>query len=347
MEKQKKTIWPLIGNRHVSSFLEKSLAADNLAGAYIFLGPRDLGKSAAALFFARAVLCQKRPAGSFAAPCGRCQSCARFAGAESGSLEFAHGDFHLLKKSPDKKNISVEEVRDFIRLLSLSSFLGSYKIGLIKEAEFLSQEAANALLKTLEEPRPKTVIILTVARLENLPKTVISRSQVLRFAPVKLAEIHDFLIEEKKFSRTSALNSARLSLGRPALAAKFSEDSEFRAAYDSAASCFLDFFRQGAAAHFLAIDSLLSGRGQEEGQAKKVSEILSVWRGLGRDLLLFSSGQGFLAQNGGRTADLEKISQARPRDFWPDFLRRISAAEEYLRANVNPRLVLEGLAVGL
>jgi len=229
MEKPLKNKWPLVGNRQVSDFLEKSVVAGNLASAYIFFGLKDLGKTAAAVYFAQTLLCQKHQTGVFAPPCGECSSCSRFSSKNSDSqnLEVTHGDFHVLRKKSDKKNISVEDVREFIRLLSLSSFLGSYKIGLIKEAENLSQEAANALLKTLEEPRLKVIIILTVSRLDILPKTILSRSQILRFAPVKFSEIHDFLMKEKNFTRDVALNAAKLSLGRPALAAKFAEDRDF------------------------------------------------------------------------------------------------------------------------
>ena len=157
--------WPGVGNRHVTDFLEKSLQSGRLSSSYIFLGPQDIGKTAAAIHFAASLLCQNRPEGSYAHPCLDCPSCRQMKGS-SGGLETVHGDFHFLRRADGKKNISIEDTREFIRLLSLSSFFNSYKIGIVKDADSLSLDAANALLKTLEEPQAKVVIMLTVSRLE-------------------------------------------------------------------------------------------------------------------------------------------------------------------------------------
>jgi DNA polymerase-3 subunit delta' len=343
-----KNFWPLVGNRAATEFLEKSAAADNLAGTYIFCGPKDLGKTAAAVFFSQALLCQKRRSGIFSAPCGQCSSCQRFFQENGGESDLAavHGDFHVLKRNQDKKNISVEEVREFIKVLSLSSFLGSYKIGLIKEAEDLNQEGANALLKTLEEPRQKVIIILTVSRLEVLPKTILSRGQILRFAPVGFSEIQDFLTAKKNFSRDKAMDAAKLSLGRPALAVKFAEDKEFRDAYSSAAECFLKFFDQGIFRRFKDIDFLLSSGGTDN-QLERVSGIIGIWRGLGRDFLLSSLSSEYLAQNYDRLEDIRKISRSRERSFWLRLLENLDSADDYLRANVNPHSVLEKIAAAI
>ena len=348
MNKESQKSWPLVGNRKISDFLEKSLAAGKLAGAYIFYGPKDLGKTAAAMFFAKTLLCHRRQDNIFAAPCGKCSSCQSFmTESKSQNLETAHSDLHILKKNSDKKNISVEETREFIRELSLSSFSGGYKVGIIKEADSLNQESANALLKTLEEPRPKVVIILTVSRLDILPKTIISRSQVLRFAPVDFSEICDFLITERNFSRDAALRAAKLSLGRPALAAKFAENSDFHNDYTEAVDCFLGFFKGGIFKRLKNIDSLLASKNSASGAAEKTLNIISIWRGVARDLLLISVSSGNLAQNYNKLTDLEEVGQKYQHYFWPGLIKKIDLAEEYVRANVNPRLALEGIAIGI
>lgn len=343
MKVEKINNWPLVGNNQITEFLEKSLASGNLAGTYIFCGPKDLGKNVTAEFFAQTILCSNKQTGAFSFPCGKCESCRLFLSKQSDDI--AHGDFHILKKKEEKKNILVEEVRDFISAMSMSSFLGAHKIGLIKEADNLNQEGANALLKTLEEPRSKVVIILTVSRLDSLPKTIISRSQVLRFSPVNSSNIHDFLVNEKNFSRDAALNAAKISLGRPALAAKFAEDREFRLDYSAAVDCFLGFFRQGIAQRFKNIESLLSGR--DKGKINKASEIISIWRGLGRDILLTSSGVGNLIQNHDKKESLEDTQSLKSTNYWIEFLRKIDLAESQLSSNVNPQLVLEGLAASI
>jgi DNA polymerase III subunit delta' len=181
--------WPLVGNKQITEFLEKAIIKNELAGTYIFQGIDDLGKSTVARYFAQILLCQDRKSTDIL-PCGLCPSCHSFKTGQNNNETnedmLMHGDCHIIKKDDDKKNISIEQVRDFIRVLSMSSFLGNYKIGIIKQADTLSLEAANALLKTLEEPNEKVVIILITPDLETLPETIVSRSQVLNFYPVKL-----------------------------------------------------------------------------------------------------------------------------------------------------------------
>ncbi len=135
-----------------------------LAQTYVFAGPRDLGKSSLALAFARNLWRQDR-------------------GVEVSQDDFTslNSDLYILDKEPEKKQISVEQARDFIKRLSLSSFSNSYKIGIIKEATTLSIEAQNALLKTLEEPKDKVIIILLIEDTSVLMPTILSRSQVLYF----------------------------------------------------------------------------------------------------------------------------------------------------------------------
>jgi DNA polymerase-3 subunit delta' len=179
MENDKfKINWPLVGNRHITDFLEKAINANKVNGSYIFYGPDDLGKSTFVRYFAKILLCKKETGNL---PCGICPSCISFKVINEADREkedsehIAHGDCHILEKAKDKKNISIEQVREFIRVLCMSSFFGSYKIGIIKQAETLSQEAANALLKTLEEPREKVIVVLLVKNLEFLPKTIVSQ----------------------------------------------------------------------------------------------------------------------------------------------------------------------------
>ena len=169
MKKGKITFtWPLVGNFQIIEFLERSIVNDKVAGTYIFNGPDNLGKTTVARYFAQCLLCQNRQSGQGNLPCGQCPSCLQFqvrdqellSGIDQEEIADAHGDFHIIKRAKDKKNITVEQVREFINILSMSSFLGFYKIGLIKHAESLSLEGANALLKTLEETKDLVVIIL-------------------------------------------------------------------------------------------------------------------------------------------------------------------------------------------
>ena len=359
-KKQAKLNWPLIGNSHIIDFLSKSIVNNKVANAYIFLGPQDLGKTTVASYFAKSLLCQSQAKfrkGDIVSPCGECVSCQAFARIKKSNFGqnqeedsgIIHGDFHLVEREKDKKNISIEQAREFIKGLNLSSFLGSYKVGIIKEADSLSLEAANALLKTLEEPKEKVVIILIAANLESIPATIISRSQVLNFYPVKTDIIHNYLVDEHKVSRSLAKNLSKISLGRPALAVKFLKDKDFYKDYADKAKIFLDFARQDINERFSGIEKIIgSGFSGQEG-SKRALRILEIWQGVARDLLLLDLGQKDLIQH---HIMAEELTRQREK-FSPGtavlikIIKNLEAGKEYLKANVNPKLVLENISINL
>jgi DNA polymerase-3 subunit delta' len=345
--KQEKKDWPLVGNSHIIEFLSKNIAKGAESGSYIFYGAEDLGKTTLAAYFAKTILCQKR--GKENNACGDCPSCLRFnqgAAAENKQINFSHSDLFLVEKAEEKKNISIDQIRDFIRQLSLSSFLNSYKIGIIKDAHFLSLDAANALLKTLEEPKNKVIIILITSNLDNLPLTIISRSQILRFRPVKTDIIYDYLISNCGAKRSVAQNLSRLSLGRPALAAKFFENKNFLEDYSRKVNNFLEFFQKDISERFFSINSLL---GRETGQesVRTAQKELDIWLAITRDLLLFRFGQGDLTQHWAENKELEAISRKINTKQLLEISKNIKAGKNYLEANVNPRAVMENIAVNI
>lgn len=344
--------WPIIGNRHITLFLEKSIANGKATGAYIFLGPNNLGKTTVATFFAKSLLCEKKEEGMFNSPCEECLSCQQIKrnkkdNGEGGVFRILHGDFHLVRREKDKKNISIEQIREFIKILGMSSFLGSYKIGVIKNAESLSTEAANALLKTLEEPKERVVIVLIASSLDGIPATIVSRSQVLNFYPVKNDIIYDFLVKSRNCSRSLAKNISRLSIGRPALAIKFLEDKEFYNNYLEEASLFLNFFNQDINERLKEIEKLIGREMVGRENVKKSLSILGVWQGLVRDLLLLYSGSDNLIQHEVAIKKLKEINKKFDKKNLLTLNKVLRKGEDYIKMNVNPKLVLENIVCNL
>lgn len=340
--------WPLIGNRHITLFLEKSIANGKVAGTYIFLGPNNLGKTTVATFFAKSLLCEKKEEGRFSPPCEDCSSCQQIRRSkkeegEEGVFRILHGDFHLVRREKDKKNISIEQIREFIKILGMSSFLGSYKIGVVKNAEVLSQEAANALLKTLEEPKERVVIILIASSLEGLPATIVSRSQVFNFYPVKNDIIYDFLIKSPDCPRSLAKNISRLSVGRPALAIKFLEDEEFYKDYLAKANSFLGLFDQDVNERLREVESLIGREGARGENVKRTLSLLGIWQGLVRDLLLLYAGSDNLIQHEVMGEKLRQISKRFNKNSLLALNKILKTGEDYIKMNVNPKLVLENI----
>ena len=354
--KTKNKAWPLVGNGHIIDFLSKSIKNNNLAGSYIFYGPDNLGKTTVANFFAQTLLCENRKADSF---CGECLSCKKFLIKREDSSEGVdfggvHSDFYLIKKESDKKNISIEQAREFIRKLSMSSFLNSYKIGIVKHADSLSIGASNALLKTLEEPKDKVVVILVTSNIDAIPATIASRSQILKFNPVSSDIIYDHLINDHRASRSSAKKFSSICLGRPALAIKFLQDSEFYNTYLERVSVFLNFFNEDLNERFRTIDGLIDKKKmnnkKESGNqelVKLTSRIIEIWMGLTRDMLLLEFNRADIVQH---KINEKELIGARTKVTSVKLLKIIESlqkADIYLRANVSPKLVLENVAVNI
>jgi DNA polymerase-3 subunit delta' len=331
--------WKLIGNEQAAAYLDRSIASNKLAQSYIFSGPEDLGKSTVALSFARKLLCQGLLANQ---ACGSCSSCLRFDTAlkHAGQSEFDyyHSDLTMVRLPEGKKNISVEQIRDLVRALSKSSFSNSYKIGIIKQAEAMSIEAANALLKTLEEPKQKVIIILVVNDIDLLPKTISSRCQVVRFRLVKTEAIHDFLVDKLGANRSVAKNIAHFSAGRPALALKyFFQEDVFNKA-SGRAELFFDLLAKSRYERFQIVQSL---------KDDNAYQILRSWQGAARDLLMLFNMQDNLVQN---EMSVGKIRECAKKFDATKVMRIMKDIEEsimFLQANVSPALCLEKLAVSI
>jgi DNA polymerase III subunit delta' len=360
LKKNDQLNWPLVGNRQITEFLDKIIAKDEVAGTYIFCGPDNLGKTTTAIYFAQILLCQNRqPVKNL--PCGVCSSCSRFSAGnndteqkegkdeagEQDTFNYAHGDFHLIKKDKDKKNVSIEQVRDFIHVLNMSSFLNSYKIGIIKHADSLSNEAANALLKTLEEPKEKVVIILIAQNINQINATIVSRSKILHFYPVAANTIYDYLLTTCQASRSEAKNYSRLALGRPALAKKFFADEDFNKKYQERMRIFLNFFSQSLNDRLAAVEQVLGKKGSGQETTALAKRMLEIWQGLTRDCVLLTFGQTDLVQHHLVSSELEQIGKKASLAKLLTVLSLLQQGQEQLAANVNPKLALENVAINL
>ncbi|MDD4900570.1 MAG: hypothetical protein PHS62_00450 [Patescibacteria group bacterium] len=330
--------WPLIGNDHIFEFLAKSLAKKNVSGSFIFSGPANIGKTTAAYYFAQSLVCEAKD--SPVLPCGQCPSCQQ-------AVKGIHGDIYLIKKPADKKNISIEQVRDFIRSLSLSSFLNSYKIGIIKGAEHLSESAVNALLKTLEEPKAKVVVILTVTDFEVLPETIISRSQILRFRPATGDAIYDDLVKNHRASRSQAKNFSRLAAGRPALALKFLQDESYYQDYEADVRSFMDFLNPDLNQRFKAIENIMGEKPGGQESVKSAGKIIDIWQNLARDLVLLELDLVDLVQHQAFSKELAASKNKLSLKSLLNLISALKQAKGYIGANVNPKLALENVAVSV
>ncbi len=308
-------VWPEIGQDQVVSFLSKSIVNNSLAHTYIFLGASDLGKYTLALSFANNLL--------------------RSDPSYTGNYESRqNSDLYILEKEAGKKNISIAQVRDWLRMLSFGSFLNSYKIGIIKEADSLSLEAQSALLKTLEEPAEKVVIILLLNDLSSLPATIVSRSQVIRFYPLSFDFLYNFLSKDNNIKRSLAKSLAALSKGKLLLAKKFLADLELYNRELAKAKLLIEI---------LGFDNLYKRRilveehfSKKTIKAPEALDLLLNWQILWRDLLLVNLNINDLVVYQDLMADLKKIEKANFFKYYQSSALSLKKAIDQIEANVVP-----------
>jgi DNA polymerase-3 subunit delta' len=161
----------------VADRLQRSLRNGRLAHAYLLIGPRGSGKEAVARTLAQALNCEQQEHDA----CGRCDSCQRIA-------KGIHPDIHLLKPESKSRRIKIEQIREFENIVRLRPNMARIKVGIVLEADCLQEQAANAFLKTLEEPPARTVILLLTAEPQRLLPTILSRCLRLTLGRTAAAE---------------------------------------------------------------------------------------------------------------------------------------------------------------
>ena len=208
----------LIGHSTQIETLRRALLNGRLHHAYLFFGPSGVGKRTVATALAQAIHCSEL-AGDY---CGRCVNCANIIGGN-------HADVRFIGLLPDKKEISIQQIRELERELRFRSFSGKRKIAIVDPVVLMNGTAQNALLKTLEEPPANSLIILIATHAGALLPTLRSRCLRLSFAPLPRAEVAAFLrakrgakAENAEFVAVMAMGSigAALALDQEALTEK-------------------------------------------------------------------------------------------------------------------------------
>jgi DNA polymerase-3 subunit delta' len=186
--------------------LRRAMAQGRFPHAFLFVGPEGIGKRAFALTLAQALLCERSPESALD-PCGECPSCLQV-------MADTHPDLLLVGRPEDKHDLPIGVIRALCLELGLKPMRGSRRVAIVDDADDLNDEAANAFLKTLEEPPPGSVLILVGTSAEVQLETVVSRCRVVRFDPLPEADLAALLREHGATSDPSEADRlARLGEG--------------------------------------------------------------------------------------------------------------------------------------
>lgn len=310
----------VIGHQSILNFFKQAIKASKLSHSYLFYGPANVGKFTTALWLAKILQCQESSPDAF---CNQCVNCRHVD-------KSIHPDIYSIKKKEDKQAITIFQIRELQKKLQTTSFHNNKKIAIIKNAESLNLEAANCLLKTLEEPSAKSLLILTVQNKVRLPLTILSRCQIINFSLLNKQEIAESQSHSPDYGVMGGFLKDYQSLGRPGLL-----EQEQLSEFENYEDLFFKILQEPVYKSFGFLEEKLT-------QAKW-QDLFYIFKILLRDLLLYGldSQEKIVLQR--YLSQYSRLSSSYKSDRLISLLSKIQETEDLIKQNVHPKLAWENL----
>jgi DNA polymerase-3 subunit delta' len=318
-------VWPIVGHEWAVELLTRSIRAEKLNHAYLFIGPPQVGKTTLAKAFAQAINCDGE-----SVPCGNCRHC-----------RLVHVDRHpdVRVIEPENGRIKIETIRDLQRQVALSPVEGRYRVSIISQVDRATTSASNSLLKTLEEPPSKVILVLTAHQAESLLPTLVSRCQVLPLRLLPTAQIVSAL-RARGLDGEQARLLGHLARGRVGWAIAASTDQRVLAHRNQVIERMTQAVEGSYIARFAWAEKLSK-------RPDQVPETLSVLGSWWRDVLLLTSGGTIQITNVDQESRLREWAGRYTITATKRTLRTICDTTWRLEHNANLRLALEVLMLDM
>ncbi len=332
-------MWQLRGNDSLLAQLDQALREGRYAHAYLIVGPPQVGKGTLAINIAQALNCSSPQV----APCGECSQCKHISSGQ-------HADVLVIQPNAQgedgrsRREIGIGDVREVHHQVNLKAYEGSHRVFIFDGAEHMSEEAGNALLKTLEEPPPQVVLILLASREEALLPTIRSRCRRLELRPLPVREVAAEMASTHSMGPEEAELTARLSMGRLGWALSSAEDPAVQDRRRAELERVVHLSTAGLDERFSFASELAS---LFRANREAAREVLNLWLGWWRDMLVIKEGAQEFIHNLDWSDSLVHMASTYTTAQVAGFMRAIIGALEALDQNANARLALEVLMLSL
>src|SRR5919109_2417905 len=316
--------WNLVGHEWAVEMLKRHVTNGTTRHAYLFAGPPGLGRRTLALRFAQALNCP-RPLEP-GVPCGGCRDCRQIAAMQ-------HADLTVVQAETEGGILKVDQIREARRTLILKPYQSNYRVALFLRFQEANDNAANALLKTLEEAPSYAVLILTADTPEQLLPTIVSRCEVLRLRPLRVEEVQQEL-ETRGLEISKAKLISHLSGGRFGYALRLLEDESLLGRREERLNDLQSLIAASRIEKFAYADKLSKDK-------ESMRQAILVWLSYWRDVMLRTAHAQTPLVNVDRNVEIEDLAGRMDLSIARRMVGSLEDVLEKMERNVNSRLLAE------
>jgi DNA polymerase-3 subunit delta' len=322
--------WNLVGHEWAVDMLKKHVIHGTSRHAYLFAGPPSLGRRTLALRFAQALNCQTPVEAGI--PCGQCRDCKQIQAMQ-------HADLTIVQAESEGGTLKVDQIREARRSLTLKPYQSNYRVALFLRFQEANDNAANALLKTLEEAPSYAVLILTADNPEQLLPTIVSRCEVLRLRPLKIESVQSAL-ENRGIETGQARLIAHISGGRFGYALRLIENDSLLEKREERLNDLQSLISASRVEKFAYADKLARDK-------ESMRQAVLIWLSYWRDVMLRSAQAETPLVNVDRNVEIEDLAERLDLSIARRAVSNFENVCEKMETNLNSRLLAEVLLLDL